>query len=84
VSFASYLTAVFTEIHLCNVCSGQEIVRRHGRGQDSVDPATHAAAAALLHVLAATGGQLWDGGGERCYIYLYILLRWSPILRPRW
>jgi hypothetical protein len=31
-SVASFLTAVFTEIYLCNVCSCQEILRRNGRG----------------------------------------------------
>jgi hypothetical protein len=31
-SVASFLAAVFTEIYLCNVCSCQEILRRHGRG----------------------------------------------------
>jgi endonuclease/exonuclease/phosphatase family metal-dependent hydrolase len=25
--------AVLTEIYLCNVCSCQEVLRRHGRGQ---------------------------------------------------
>eukprot|EP01047_Picozoa_sp_COSAG01_P038343 COSAG01_NODE_3107_length_6575_cov_3.080296_3_plen_180_part_00 len=30
---ASFLTAVLTEIYLCNVCSCQEILRRNGRGQ---------------------------------------------------
>jgi hypothetical protein len=32
-SVASFLTAVLTEIYLCNVCSRQEIPRRNGRGQ---------------------------------------------------
>jgi hypothetical protein len=32
-SVAFFLTAVFTEIYLCNVCSCQEILRRNGRGQ---------------------------------------------------
>eukprot|EP01049_Picozoa_sp_SAG25_P007139 SAG25_NODE_567_length_6885_cov_9.281757_5_plen_56_part_00 len=32
-SVASLLAAVLTEIYLCNVCSCQEILRRHGRGQ---------------------------------------------------
>jgi hypothetical protein len=31
-SVASFLTAVFTEIYPCNVCSCQEILRRYGRG----------------------------------------------------
>jgi hypothetical protein len=31
-SVASFLTAVFTEIYLCNVCFCQEILRRNGRG----------------------------------------------------
>jgi hypothetical protein len=31
-SVASFLTAVFTEIYLCNVYSCQEILRRNGRG----------------------------------------------------
>jgi MFS family permease len=31
-SVASFLAAVLTEIHLCNVCSYQEILRRNGRG----------------------------------------------------
>jgi hypothetical protein len=30
---ASFLAAVLTEIHLCDVCSCQEILRRNGRGQ---------------------------------------------------
>jgi hypothetical protein len=33
VAVASFLAAVLTEIYLCNVCSGQEILRRNGRGQ---------------------------------------------------
>eukprot|EP01047_Picozoa_sp_COSAG01_P038722 COSAG01_NODE_3158_length_6489_cov_2.264945_2_plen_155_part_00 len=32
-SVASFLAAVLAEIHLCNVCSCQEILRRNGRGQ---------------------------------------------------
>jgi hypothetical protein len=31
-SVASFVTAVFTELYLCNVCSCQEITRRNGRG----------------------------------------------------
>jgi hypothetical protein len=31
-SVASFLTAVFTDIYLCNVCSCQEILRHDGRG----------------------------------------------------
>jgi translation elongation factor EF-Tu-like GTPase len=30
---ASFLSAVLTEIYLCNVCSCPEILRRNGRGQ---------------------------------------------------
>jgi hypothetical protein len=33
VAVASFVAAVLTEIHLCNVCSCQEILRRNGRGQ---------------------------------------------------
>jgi hypothetical protein len=29
---ASFQAAVLTEIYLCDVCSCQEILRRHGRG----------------------------------------------------
>jgi hypothetical protein len=32
---ASFLAAVLTEIYLCDVCSGQEILRRNGRAQDA-------------------------------------------------
>eukprot|EP01049_Picozoa_sp_SAG25_P004629 SAG25_NODE_295_length_10249_cov_5.144926_13_plen_93_part_00 len=28
-----FVAGVWTEIYLCNVCSRQEILRRHGRGQ---------------------------------------------------
>jgi hypothetical protein len=47
---ASFLAAVVTGIYLCNACSGQEMLRRHGRGQlgGSVLRAVRSALALLL------------------------------------
>jgi hypothetical protein len=35
-SVASFQAAILTEIYLCNVCSCQEILRRNGRGQETL------------------------------------------------
>jgi hypothetical protein len=37
-SVASFEAAVLAEISLCNVCSCQEMLRRHGRGQETGSP----------------------------------------------
>ena len=49
---ASFLAAGLTEIHLRNVCSGQEILRRNGAARESG--------------AAAAGGRGCDGMGCSC------------------
>jgi hypothetical protein len=45
---ASFLSAVLTEIDLCDVCSCQEILRRNGRGQEARGRAWHDTAQRML------------------------------------
>jgi hypothetical protein len=60
---ASFLAAVLAEIDLCNVCSCQEMLRRHGRGQGG-EAATRAALLGALDADQAAGA-LGCGGGRR-------------------